>query len=93
MSYDFAAHGVVWKDLGSSIATGRGSVRFCVIMSPCHTGRFVMVLFDRRRVDCSEGLTHFSYTRLRVHLPAPYEHQPLSDQIQVGCGARSAERE
>lgn len=89
VSYDFAAHGVRWKGWGSPIAVGKGKAHFCVIMSPCHSEiAFVMVLFDRRRVACSGGLTHYSYTRFRLYMPALYGKRGFSDQLHVGCVTR-----
>jgi hypothetical protein len=89
VSYDFAAHGVRWKSWGSPVAVGRGTARFCVIMSPCHSGvNFVMVLFDRRLVSCEGDLTHYSYTRFRMHMPARYQPHPFTEEVHVGCVTR-----
>lgn len=72
--------------------TGGGRARhgaLLVIMSSCHSGvSFVMVLFDRRLVSCGGDLTHYSYTRFRMHMPARYQPHPLTEEVHVGCVTR-----
>lgn len=89
VSYDFAAHGVRWTNWGSPVAVGRGTAHFCVIMSPCHSGvSFVMAQFDPRLVSCGGSLTHYSYTRFRMHLSVQYQPHPFTEEVHVGCVTR-----
>ncbi len=86
VSYDVSARDVRWRRWGFSSTLGGGHVQFCVIMSPCYSGPFTIRLFRRRFVSCSNGKSHFGYTRVRLDVSKEHGGPPFTDTILVGCG-------